>query len=531
MSFVGNSKSGGSAATPIGTLLSALGPTLLDALVTPAGLEVPVRGTVIYDPVDPIPLGQDCLLILVGVRADSAEAPAIIAKAAGHGFTGVVIKLRGAAPDRLLNAANDAAISLLAAADDVPWRHLDGLLVSVLGASRGEADGVSGRGEALFAVANAVAAIVGGSVAIEDLSQNVLAYSSVESQRIDPLRERGILDRRVPDQPHNRVQYLQVLQSPGVTRFPALGDELPRAALAVRAGDLPLGTIWAIEGNEGLSAEGHQALLDGARVAALHMLREQDVREREAQLRGEFLRTVLAGAQPTREAGARLGLPADAEICLVALSSAETDDSGLLLNRLGKAADQYAAAYRPDVVTTVTLDAVYLLVPGSATGARRFAEGVLASTRKASDVRVRGAISAPAQGAAELVALRREVDAILRATSQSHDSTIASVADVHTTLLLDRVADELSQDPRLRHPQVEAMAAHDRERGTAYAASVLSWLDAQGDIGEAAQHLQVHPNTLRYRLGRAETKFGLDLADPDERLSAWLQLRLLPLRP
>jgi DNA-binding PucR family transcriptional regulator len=36
----------------------------------------------------------------------------------------------------------------------------------------------------------------------------------------------------------------------------------------------------------------------------------------------------------------------------------------------------------------------------------------------------------------------------------------------------------------------------------------------------------VHPNTCRYRLARAEQLFGLALADPDERLLLWLQLRL-----
>ncbi len=61
---------------------------------------------------------------------------------------------------------------------------------------------------------------------------------------------------------------------------------------------------------------------------------------------------------------------------------------------------------------------------------------------------------------------------------------------------------------------------------TDYAASVVAWLDAVGNVGEAAQRLTVHPNTLKYRLRRARELFGLDLDDPDVRLSCWLQLRL-----
>ena len=36
----------------------------------------------------------------------------------------------------------------------------------------------------------------------------------------------------------------------------------------------------------------------------------------------------------------------------------------------------------------------------------------------------------------------------------------------------------------------------------------------------------MHENTLRYRIRRIEELFDLDLADPDVRLVAWLQLRL-----
>ncbi|MFG2826233.1 hypothetical protein ACGFWI_01925 [Streptomyces sp. NPDC048434] len=76
--------------------------------------------------------------------------------------------------------------------------------------------GFGGTSEELFALANAVAAVIGGSVAIEDLDHRVLAYSSVPGQRIDELRRRGILDRRVPDEPEQRRQYREVLGAPGV---------------------------------------------------------------------------------------------------------------------------------------------------------------------------------------------------------------------------------------------------------------------------------------------------------------------------
>lgn len=45
-------------------------------------------------------------------------------------------------------------------------------------------------------------------------------------------------------------------------------------------------------------------------------------------------------------------------------------------------------------------------------------------------------------------------------------------------------------------------------------------------MAKAAQRLFVHRNTMHYRLRKIQDLCGLDLADPDERLVAELQLRL-----
>lgn len=82
----------------------------------------------------------------------------------------------------------------------------------------------------------------------------------------------------------------------------------------------------------------------------------------------------------------------------------------------------------------------------------------------------------------------------------------------------------MTADPRLRQGPVERLRAHDRRRGTAYAASLAAYLDAFGDTARAARELNVHANTLRYRIGRVRELTGLDLADPCERLNAAVQL-------
>ena len=56
-------------------------------------------------------------------------------------------------------------------------------------------------------------------------------------------------------------------------------------------------------------------------------------------------------------------------------------------------------------------------------------------------------------------------------------------------------------------------------------ASVSAWLEHDRNVAAAAEALSVHPNTLRYRLGRVRKSTGLDLTDPDALLLTALLLR------
>ncbi|MFG2875578.1 PucR family transcriptional regulator [Streptomyces sp. NPDC048337] len=390
-------------------------------------------------------------------------------------------------------------------------------------------------GEELFALADAIAAVIGGSVAIEDLDARVLAHSTLPGQRIDELRRQGILGRRVPDQPDAQAerqqrQYRRVLAAPGVVRLPALAeDELPRAAVAIRAGDLPLGTIWAIEDRTPLDAAGERALLDGAGTAALHMLRRRSAAALELHAREQALRAGLDGTAAAQDTAYRLGLPAHTPLVLLGFAPAGTPaEAGTLLVRMGADLGRHFAAVRPAAAVATGPRAVYALLPGDdPESGRRLAAQALAAIARPRTRPMSAAVSRTAADTDELPDLRSEVDDVLRVTTAAAGAPpVAALTDVRAQVLLAHLADELTHRPRLRHPGVEAMLEHDRLQETHYAASVAAWLEAVGNIGEAARNLTVHPNTLKYRLRRAREQFGLDLDDPDDRLSCWLQLRI-----
>ncbi|MFD4669653.1 PucR family transcriptional regulator [Lentzea sp. NPDC058450] len=394
-----------------------------------------------------------------------------------------------------------------------------------------ESPTVGGTSEELYALADAMAAVIGGSVSIEDLDNRVLAYSSLPQQRIDDLRRKGILERRVPDQPEQREQYQQVLAAQGVLRLPVLAaDELPRAAVAIRVGARPLGTIWAIEGDAPLTDSGESALLDGARLAAALLLGHHRPSALDRHGRDGVLRNALLGNDDANETRVRLGVPDPPRLTLLGFAQAVDADHGARhdIGLSAAVARHWAAVSAEAPVATINRGVYVLLLDDPPATARRLAEQAVAAVERTLDSSVRCALSRTTHDTAEVPSLRGEVDAILRVTTAGHDGRpVATLGEVHAGVLLTHLSDELTRHPGLRHPGIEAMVEHDRLHRTQYAASVTAWLEAACNIGDASQRLAVHPNTLKYRLRRIPELFGVDpLGHPDDRLSCWLQLRL-----
>lgn len=522
-------EAGAESVTTLRSLVDALGLPTIRVLVAPQGLELRVGSTVQHDPTDEISIEPDAILLLVGTRADGQEAIAVARTAASCGYCAIVVKRRGGEISALITEASIQGIAVLAVADEMPWRHLDALLLAELGSQGVAPESGSAAGDELFAIANSIALKVGGSVAIEDMNRRVLAYSSVQNQRIDTIREKGILGRRVPEMERNLLQYRTVLAAPGVVRFPEKTDEFARSAVAIRAGSQPLGTIWAIEALDGLDGDGARILLEGAKLAALQILRTVNSSGLELQLRGASLLRALDGSLAGPEIAFRLSLPGASTLSLIGFATRSGAAESPLITHVANGIARYMFAYRPDASIATTSRAVYVLLPsGGEPAAQRFTAGVLDAMLKTFPQQLRAAIAGSSTDPADLAMMRSEIDDILRVTTAQPDlPDVALMADVHTRVLLAHFADELSHSPQLRHAGVDAMSTYDRDHGSDYGISVAAWLDSAAGVSEAAAALNIHPNTLRYRLRRVHELFGISLDHPDDRLSVWIQLRLL----
>lgn len=526
----------------------------LTALIAPTGLDAPVTGTVRYDTVEPLPDGDGALLLACGLSENDSRWPKLLQRSVFQGFSALVVKEWTGDTSILVTAAAEHGTVVLTVPPQSTWRGLEALVAVALGASELTVGPVQGAVPELLELVNAIALQTGGSVAIEGLDRRILEFSAVPGQRIDDVRRRGILDHRVPDVPSNSDQYRMIMAAAGLVHFDAIcwdpadpdtlrangtADEMARSAVAIRSGAEPLGTLWTIEDPAGMTAAGTQAMLDGARLAAFHLLLARQARELVADQRCRALLLALAGTVTSGSGSVSdrtLFPPAGLDLALIGFGLAEKTAGSTKtipqLRQLAARLGRHFAAFCPDAaVAQLDRTVVVLLPTRGRDSAERMTRAGLAAAGPEWSTRLRAAVSFPAAGHSDqptqLPNMLAEVNDILGVlTSGSNHPEMATLAQVHAQVILAEVAQVLRARPRLRHAGIESMVAHDQKNNTDYGPSVTAWLDAVGDISAAAARLGVHTNTLRYRLRRVGELFDLRLDTPDDRLSAWLQLRL-----
>lgn len=502
-------------------LVELLEPTGV-AMLVPPPRSVFVRGADLHD--GPLPATPGNLIFAIGMRTDGSRLTELCREAAASGQAAVAVKSHGRALDELRRHALEHGIALLVFPDRVAWSDVYSMLSVAL--QPGATMTPHNSGEDLFALADSIAGVFGSSVAIEDLSQTVVGYSSLPGQVIDEIRIAGILGRRVPQSAAPADQYQQVYSSDGIVRFPRKDEEEPRAAIAVRAGVLPIGSVWAIEPGDGVASntpldeECARALTQGALLAAPYLMRAANLHEPEARQRRAVFDALLANQSVSSSELAVLG---NAEPLTVTAIVGLREQHRIV--EIARFVDRQYRALRPRAVVSTSNDRVYVLTPGDGTtAARRIAHDVISTAESALHVQLCAAIGSPVTASADIPAARDEVDAIVRCLrSGGQTRRFGELADVRARLTLLACLDRIQDDPYLHSPGI-ALMTNDDNRAT-YGATTLAWLDNACSISTTARALHVHENTVRYRLSRVSDLFGIDLDDPETRMTTWISLR------
>ncbi|MBB4967609.1 PucR family transcriptional regulator [Saccharothrix violaceirubra] len=496
-------------------LVDVLGSLGTHLCCAPRGRDVELRGVALHDPVERTATATDDVLLGLGVPSPAAAARLV----GGTQAAAVVLHGRPPLDERVAVAARRSGAAVLLVDPSVPWGQLANVAQTlVLGGQRkGAAD--------LFAVADAIAAVVGGPVTIEDQQSRVLAYS-YRQQGVDDVRVQTILGRRVPEEARRALDDYGVFTHLARTDEPLFVPRLTpslggRLVAAVRAGRELLGSVW-VEVDADVDAVRHSALVDGARTAALHLLRARASSDLERQAEADLVISLLEGGEPADLA--RLGLPAgDLRVIAVQAHAGEGEHGAALL-----AFERATAGFgwsRPGR-SALFGNVLYTVVPCGEDDAAAV-EWVQALRRELPpEVLVPAGIGGRAD-AVHLPSSRNEADECLALSTG--EPVVYDHAWAH--VLLGRLAAVADSGRRPSRGPVADLVRHDVEHGTRYADTLRAWLAAQGDAREAARALSVHPNTLRYRMQRMAEVTALALDDPDQRLAMAIALTVTRTAP
>jgi hypothetical protein len=538
----------------LGRILDDLGTTLLSLVFgDPNGTEH-VGGVVIHDPFDEPDLPPGAVVLGVGLH-DEETIARVLREVRPRSVSALVVRdpvPRGAVVEA---AAAEAGVVVLGLTRGASWTQLAAMLRSLLAedsVGQGESATVGGvqYGD-LFALANAITAMLDAPVTIEDRSSRLLAFSGRQDEADTP-RIEAILGRQVPRQVTqtylDRGVFRELYRSdkPVWIDPERLGlDQMPRVAIAVRAGDVVLGSIWAAV-REPLTEERSQAFVEAANLVAVHMLHLRPGSDVERRLRYDLVSTALEGGPDASEALSRLGL-ANQPVVLLAVEVLDSPsvERSLALDasleaqrmRVSDALAMHLAALDPRSACALVGNVVYGILPTSRRGEEAEQRALQIANEFLERVRSRHraviGVGPLARTPAELAHSRLAAGRVLRVLRVRNGTgrLAAGLADVHFEALLLELQDiATARGDRITGP-VTRLIAYDAKHKTNLFETLSTWFDAFGDVAAVTTTMAIHANTLRYRLRRISEVCGVSLSDPSTRLAMMLQVWMLHALP
>lgn len=501
-----------------------------------------VSGSVIYDPNARPTHFPGALAFGIGLSLSGKRLRPRLEELKAAGYAALVYKANGAPDEYLRGVARAAGIALFRAADSTPWTQLAEIIDAAIAPHRsGGRTLVDIRPGDLFDLANTVAALAGGAIAIADPEQTILAYSTLADQPIDDTRRNSILRLHVPQTEQNDVDYRRVHAAADVVDVVTEEPGLRRCAMAIRAGDSVLGSLWLLTAAASIGADTARVMREAASVAALHLLHRRTAYVSNLTRQADLVKPLLFEPEQAELAALRLGI-SSASVRVAAVSSwhlqrglgaLETLQSRLRLFDIVRTS---CAVRLPAAVCGLADNIIYIVLPQTGHSSGQFCQDAILRIVQNAARMVSKPVVAGIGAAVSLSKLeqsRTGAEAVLgelirdldegRVSPQS-GGFAADEESLGSRLHLRQIVVELQKAGHLPGEYAAKIADYDVEHKTSFEETLRTYLDAGRNAIEAAKKLGLHVNTVRYRLSRIEPLFGIDLEDPETRLLVWLQL-------
>ncbi|MFJ4878637.1 PucR family transcriptional regulator [Streptomyces sp. NPDC088745] len=375
-----------------------------------------------------------------------------------------------------------------------------------------------------------ISALLGAPATLEDRDFRLIAFGAHDSEdagAMDPVRTRSILTRRSTTEVRAWFERFGITTAAGPVRIPAdpaAGVLRGRLCLPVRHRGTVYGYVWLLAADDSVPALPEPALDAAMAVCGRIGTQLADEARARADL-GPRLNTLLTSDSDERRASALATLSAPLGgggpyglVCVAPwqapVPGVRTVPGASVLTLV-----PVPGASGPRLAVLVRLSAGGEL--GPAHGAARALLGTgPGGGAGAAPLRAAG-LSTPVRSLADLPAAWREASAAARAAlARPHLGPVAEWSAIGPYRLLAALPDSGPGHPV--DPAVSPLLAPAHAE---LARTAEVFLDCAGQAGRTATALNIHRQTLYYRLSRVEQLTGLDLHEGEDRLLLHMSLK------
>ena len=518
------------AAATVDDILADLPLGFASLMLRPSRTDAAIERFVIVDADDETADGGTAFVLLIGVRGRSA-LPAVRRLLKNPPLVLAVKGSRGelAEAEELLRAAGTGLLLVDPAAD---WDRLLSIAKDRIQPPSYQREVLTLLEEDLFAIAQTTARLTSSHVVIEDAANKVLAYSTV-SNAIDELRKASILARRGPRKYELLLKDLGAYRELHRTRLPVRVAARPqdglreRVAITLFAGNRIMGYIWLQETGAGFGDDVDYVLTGSAARASAELIRYRN--QQSVHMREDRIARLLSGPAEAAASAHSEKIPADrpATLILLGLSAreAQEDDAALKHGELANLASIHAAAYKPSAIVGQFHGDTAVVIPGlqsanTEAGLRSLAQAIVKDANKHLGISPFAAVGPVVPDLLSIHSVTGISEALLGCMRRSGEVPVATVDDFEAEILFHDAVENFTT-AAFRHRSLWALLRDDAE----LAETLRAFFDASLDVAECAKRMQLHKNTVYYRINKVSRVTGLTFSNPRDSLVALLHVQ------
>ncbi|EOP18798.1 MULTISPECIES: PucR family transcriptional regulator [Bacillus] len=393
--------------------------------------------------------------------------------------------------------------------------------------------------DSLDEFADIVSEILQCPITIEDVNHRLLAYST-HDERTDPARIGTIMGRRVPEKVINNLWKEGIIPDLLKNQEPirvkkrddiGLGD---RVAISIWNKEDVLGFIWALEIEKSLTEQDCLLLKKYAEVVKSKLLQLQARKNQKEERSQEFFWKLLTNhMQVNTEIIENFYLLQITPASLFTVSVFRFEQE--ITNEKEKQISYLLKTSQHLKVLLYTIDRNQLILLTSLDNVKRpfheinnFIGTFVYNMEKRYGIKsIKPAFSSVYSDYQKISKAYKETLTVLSIKEKfpSDTTNIHSYQKLGIYQLIDLLLEQ-RKDAEYENQALQKLDEYDQKYNSNLIETLETYLNKDSNVGEVAKALNIHANTLSYRLKRIYEISEIDLKDPNQKMILYLDLKL-----